>query len=96
MLYGASLWNISKTELEMFEGCIGRSCVQSKASLQDGQKPVCFGWLVQEISRTLILKDKLIFLHSLLQFPDNASPKRFLLACLGSSSPKTWTCTMQE
>ena len=56
MLYGASLWNISKTELEMFEGCIGRSCIQSKASLQDGQKPVCFGWLVQEISRTLTLK----------------------------------------
>jgi len=41
-------------------------------------------------------KDKFIFFHSLLQLPDNASTKRLLLACLGSSSPKTWTCTMQE
>ena len=41
--------------------------------------------------KDIVLKDKLIFLHSILQLPDQV-----LLACLSSSSPRSWVNTMQR
>ena len=46
--------------------------------------------------KDIILKDKLIFLHSILRLPDHAAPKQILLACLSSSSPRSWTNSMQH
>ena len=47
-------------------------------------------------TKDIILKDKLIFLHSILRLPDHAAPKQILLAHLSSSSPRPWTNTMQH
>ena len=46
--------------------------------------------------KDIILKDKLIFLYSILCLPDHAAPKHILLAHLSSSSPRSWTNSMQH
>ena len=46
--------------------------------------------------KNIILKDKLIFLHSILRLPDHAAPKQILLARLSSLSPRSWTNRMQQ
>ena len=38
---------------------------------------------------------KLTFLHSILQLPNQAAPRQVLLACLSSSSPRSWINTLQ-
>ena len=46
--------------------------------------------------KDIILKDKLIFLHSILRLPDHAAPKQILLARLSSSSLRSLTNSMQH
>ena len=59
-----------------------------------------FGWSALDgwckNIKDIILKDKLIFLHSIFRLPDHAAPKQVLLACLSSSSPRSWTNSMQH
>ena len=96
MLYGAPLWNISNTEMEMYER-VHWKILRTIQGLPIRCPKVGVLWMADtKYIKDIVLKEKLIFLHSILQLPDHAAPKQVLLACLSSTSPKSWINTLQR
>ena len=54
------------------------------------------GWCKKKHIKDIFLKEKLTFMHSILQLPDQAAPRQVLLACLSSTSPRSWINTLQR
>ena len=96
MLYGAPLWNISNTEMEMYER-VHRKILRTIQGLTIGCPKVGVLWMAGTNNiKDIALKEKLTFLHSILQLPDQAAPRQVLLACLSSISPRSRINTLQR
>ena len=95
MLYGAPLWNISNTEMELYER-VHRKILRTIQGLPIRCPKVGVLWMAGAKNiKDIVLKEKLTFLQSILQLPDHAAPKQVLMARLCSSAPRSWINAMQ-
>ena len=79
-----------------YERYIGRSCGQFKDSTTRCPKVGELWMAGTKNIKDIVLKEKFTFLHSILQLPDQAAPRQVLLACLSSSSPRSWINTIHH